>query len=210
MRISATAIVLFALGWLPAAAAEPAQDPLVSAVREAHVLAAEVKAELAKPRPLFKAGFTLALSAPDKDWQAILAKIRNSGEYVEEDGIRPECFRLTDIRGSTTTDHIADYVSAWGFKDSEGVFQPGYASFVSEDWKLSATDKNWHFDQWVFEVNLYGEVAQFRHSMLVENDYGLVLKETTEDLDETSPVAKAKYAALIKHWSEFQPQETKQ
>ena len=183
---------------------------LASAFRAAQTQVAAWKALSPNPRPLFKAGFTLALNAPDQDWQAIRTKLKDHGEYVAEDDPIPACFRLTDIRGSTTAAHIADYVSIVGFVDSAGVFQPGFVAFVSEDWKIGATDKNWHIDQWIYTADLYGQVTAVTHKTFAETDYGKVFNDHYDDINDASPAAQAKYKALIALWSAFQPQETNQ
>ena len=75
---------------------------------------------------------------------------------------------------------------------------------------IDATDKNWHIDQWIYNVDLYGEVTQVTRATTVKTANGQVIENSPEVLDNANPTAQAKYKALIKFWSEFQPQETNQ
>ena len=198
---AAVALLLGLAAWPQAGRCAPDSD-LASAFLAARANVAAEK--IVNHQPDFKAS---EMSTPDPDWQAILAKLRDYGKFVTASDPIPASFQLADVRGSTAAAHIADYVVIWGGA-ANGAFQPLFVSFVSEDWEIDAADKNWHVDQWLYSVDLYGKVTQVIRVTLVETATGEVLAYSSKVPGDAD--AQAKYEALIKLWLEFQPQETKQ
>ena len=211
---AAVALLLGLAAWPQAGRCAPtvtAEPALVSALQEAHTQVATWKILDPKPQPVFKAGFSLALNAPDKDWQAILTKLRNKGKYAAAYITMPARFQLADVRGPMSAAHTEDSVEIWGEADDAGVFHPQCVLFTSQDWMVDATNRNWHIDEWIYIVDLYGEITKVTHSMTVESaDHQVLKSDEPEVLDNASPAVQDKYKALIKFWSEFQPQETNQ
>jgi hypothetical protein len=78
------------------------------------------------------------------------------------------------IPNAPTEAHHADYFSVVGGVNSNGTFIAGHAEDVSENWQINSAG-DWDVDQWLFVVNLMGDVTLSLHYHLMENKAGDVL-----------------------------------
>lgn len=185
----------FAAEALPAFASfDPAQLSAlragVAALKSSPIAAAQ------KPAPSLP-------SVPAEKWNAVLAKIRDKGEYKHSDDQgTPSYFALEDVRGPVDAAHTADYAAAFGeVSEDDGLFHAGWVDIVSENWTFDAKH-NWRIEQRLFRVGIDGTVKSAMHNVLHETPDRHVLGE-----DELDPEvgAKASLDSLIARWSQYQP-----
>lgn len=117
-----------------------------------------------------------------------------NGEYIRYLGHR--------VPDAETEPRTADYVSVLGIKE-QGEFYPFSVHVISERWTLDE-DKNWDLDQWIYILNISGDIIRFAHNLLKLTDYGRLLDFKT--LPE--PAEQAVYGLQLKlnEWFERLPQ----
>jgi hypothetical protein len=186
---------------LAAAAARAQEAPGEAALGSAFAAARAVLAAGAARAMLASPRATAPKGAGADAWNAILAKAEAGGTYSPENEDIPATMGLQRVVGAAAADHVADYFNLWGGKDANGVFQAGSASFVSEDWRI--IDGDWNIDQWIFQLNMDGSIAQPTHNVLVETMDGQVLQDDGDPLPNTDPRIAQEYQSLITFWTAY-------
>jgi len=157
-----------------------------------------------KPKPAPQADAALPI-APEATWQKILDAIRAKGKFdAGRPPFVPANFGLEDVKGPKDGDHAAEYASAFGMLNDDEQFEAKLVTFVSETW-TKAADGNWHIDQWIFGMDVYGEVKKVGHGQLVESDDHSVLSENEDSLAPGDPRVAAKFKSLLDLWSTPRP-----
>ena len=220
MKISKTRITLALAVFAPlcalrAAAEEPAwaaameTGGVLAAIQKVKAPAAPLKTravpvqwlQQVPPKAKAAAGGAPA-SVPDQVWQKILGKLKTKGKYTPEKSVfQPASFDLEVVVGDKKADHHADYVDAFGELNDDDLFEAEQLTFTNQDWKIGA-DGNWHLDQWVLEMDVYGTVQGAEHAQIVQGkDYKLVAKPITEEFDAADPIVAAKCKTLSQFWA---------
>src|SRR5262249_16926853 len=70
-----------------------------------------------------------------------------------------------------TKPRTMNYFSTVGGKDSQGVYQIGNESLVSETWTIDAQG-NWNIDQYIFVTTSETEAYQYAHNVVTEKQDG--------------------------------------
>lgn len=152
------------------------------------------------------------------DWQALIHRIGEKGEYFEPSGEIGPRFELKDIRGPERAPHRAEYIDLWGGL-SGGRFFPAYVRLVSEDWrafKPSDSDSPktrercsketcLYIDQWIFTLKLDGSIMDFLHDGDVENP-GMDVIESLW-FRPTEGEGKTELGRLLSAWYRFEPKK---
>ncbi|MBI4377087.1 MAG: hypothetical protein HY549_11635 [Elusimicrobia bacterium] len=137
-------------------------------------------------------------------WRDILEKVRKFGTTYPEDGRFPGGYGLSDIRGETASDHLADYVNLWGFWNGKGDFFPSFATMVSEDLKI-AGDGNWHINQWLFQLDLEGIPTSISKVFMIQTKERRVLEHRSEGKTLADAETKKRHESLVEQWHKFEP-----
>ncbi len=207
MKISklGTALTLAAVASLGARNASSQVDMTGAAGALSSIEALKIQAaKTPKPGAKAPAG-TPAPTADDAAWQKIVDAVKAKGKYTaEQPPFKPGTFSLEDAVGDAKADHTVDKASALGALNEDGQFETMGFVFGSQDWKLGA-DGNWKLDSWVFETNVYGELAEAVHIVAVLDPSKKPVSGGPEKLDPADPRIAAKFKTVIDHWSAPRP-----
>ena len=70
---------------------------------------------------------------------------------------------------------------------------------------LDPKDGNWRIDQWMFMTDIYGEVGDAGHGVIIQTPDGKTVSATPEKLNPADPKIQTQYDAMLKHWAERKP-----
>lgn len=183
---------------LPAPAFAQAPSPLQSLLTSQ----AQQLAEVLVPAPAAPAPAAQEGECPG--WDAVVKKTLQSGVFTEADEYIPAGRGLADLSAPKGQPHTASYFNLWGAVNEEGVFVPGFATMVYEDWSLTP-EGNWHVDQWLFSLDLDGTPNRVSHGFIDETPDGQVLDMHSDQLDPAGREAWEKREQLVEKWEAFTP-----
>ena len=104
-----------------------------------------------------------------------------------------------------TQPHLAEYFSTMGVFDSAHRYNALYVSAVSENWSKDG-DGNWVIDQWIWQVDLRGNLKSVYHGILVETANGTVLDVRNAPAGAAdSPEELQRWGAKLAEWLAFKP-----
>lgn len=147
-----------------------------------------------------------APTANDAVWQKVLEAVKTDGVYTPEAGRMPGTFSLEDVMGDPKANHTIQGITVGGLLNEEGQFQAIGAILIVSNFKLDPKDGNWRVEQWVFETDIYGQVANAGHGTAVQTPDGKVVSAAPDKLNPADPKIQAQYDAMLKHWAERKPE----
>lgn len=159
-------------------------------------------AKEAKAAPQKPAAGPKAPSAPEATWAKIVAAVKKDGKYKPEAGMMPGRFSLEDSTGDVKGDHTVQSISFLGMLDEDEKFEALGAMLVIKVYTLDPKDGNFHIDMWMFQTDVYGEVANAGHGVLVTSPDGKTVSQTPDQLNPADPKIQAQYDLMLKHWAE--------
>lgn len=162
---------------------------------------AQVKAKPQKPAPVAPK----APVADDAVWQKVLETVKRDGAYKPGAGPLPGAFTIDDSTGDPKGAHVEQSVAVLGMINDEEQFEAMGAIFVVKSYTLDPKDGNWRVDQWMFMTDIYGEVGDGGHGLVIQTPDGKTVSAVPEKLDPADPKIKAQYDAMLKHWAERTP-----
>ncbi len=174
-----------------------------SALTEGAPLPAQFAALKAKPRK--PAAPPAAPSAPEAVWQKVLETVKRDAEYTPGAGPMPSAFSIEDSTGDPKGAHVKHAITVLGMINDEEQFEAMGAIIVFMESKLNAKDGNYHVEQWMFQTDIYGDVGDVGHGVIVKSPDGKPLGSTNSALDPADPKIQKQYDALLKHWAERTP-----
>ncbi len=205
MKISrlGTALTLAALAATGARSASAQVDMTGAAGALSSIRALKAQAAQA-PKPGPKKGVPPP-TADDAAWQKIVAAVKAKGKYIpEQPPIKPGSFNLEDVSGDPKADHTVEKAAALGALNEDGLFETLGFVFGSQTWKLAAGG-NWNLDSWIFETDVYGELASVAHIVAVLDPARELVSGGPDRLTTSDPRIAPKYKAVIDHWSAPRP-----
>lgn len=164
---------------------------------------AQFKALKAKPRK--PAAPPAAPSAPEAVWQKVLETVKRDAEYKPGVGPMPSLFSIEDSSGDLKGAHVKHGITVLGMINDEEQFEAMGAIIVFAASKLDAKDGNYHVEQWVFQTDIYGEVGEAAHGVIILSPDGKPMGSKRSALDPADPKIQKQYDALLKHWAERTP-----
>ena len=145
-------------------------------------------------------------TASDAVWQKVLEAVKKDGKYTPEaPPIMPGSFSLEDTTGDPKADHTTQTITVLGLLNEEEQFEAMGVMIVIQDFKIDPKNGNMTADQWAFETDVYGEVANAIHIVVVKSPDGKTVSTTPEKLNPSDPKIQAQYDAMLKHWAERKP-----
>ena len=96
--------------------------------------------------------------------------------------------------------HWAKYLSAVGAADSEGTFHAWRIHAVFENWVLNE-NQQWEIDQWLYVLNMQGQIQRLSHYFLKEEKDGHVLEHRqweTGSIDD--PTEQQRFKQFLQPW----------
>ena len=161
---------------------------------------AKIKAKRQKPAPAPKAP-----TADDAVWQKVLETVKRDGVYKPGAGPLPGAFTIDDSTGDPKGAHVEHSVAVLGMVNEEELFEAMGAIFVVKSYTIDPKDGNWRVDQWMFMTDIYGEVGDGGHGLVIQTPDGKTLSATPEKLNPADPKIQAQFNAMLKHWAERAP-----
>ncbi len=162
---------------------------------------AQAKAKPQKPAP----PVVKPPSAPDAVWQKVLETVKNGGIYKPGADPMPSAFTIDDSSGDAKADHETHSIAVLGLINDDEKFEAMGAILVFKSHKLDPKDGNWRIDQWMFMTDIYGEVADAGHGVIIQTPDGKTVSATPEKLNPADPKIQAQYDTMLKHWAERKP-----
>lgn len=161
---------------------------------------AGLKAKPQKPAPAPKAPV-----ADDAVWQKVLETVKRDGVYKPGNGPLPSAFTIDDSTGDPKAAHVERSIAVLGMINDDEQFEAMGAIFVVKSYTLDPKDGNWRIDQWMFMTDIYGEVGDGGHGLVIQTPDGKTLSAVPEKLDPADPKIKTQFDAMLKHWAERKP-----
>jgi len=161
---------------------------------------AQAKAKPQKPAPAPKAPV-----AADAVWQKVLETVKRDGVYKPGEGPLPSAFTIDDSTGDPKAAHVERSVAVLGMINDDEQFEAMGAIFVVKSYTLDPKDGNWRVDQWMFMTDIYGEVGDGGHGLVIQTPDGKTVSAVPEKLSPSDPRIQAQYDAMIKYWAERAP-----
>lgn len=161
---------------------------------------AAAKAKPQKPAPAPKPPV-----ADDATWQKVLETVKRDGVYKPGAGPLPSVFAIDDIAGDPKGAHEARSVAVLGMINDDEQFEAMGAIFVSKSVTVDPKNGNRTVDQWMFMTDIYGEVGEGGHVVVVQTPEGKTLSTTPDNLAPSDPKIQAQYDKMLKHWAERAP-----
>lgn len=146
-----------------------------------------------------------APSAPDAVWQKVLEAVKADGKFIAGAGPMPSMFSIQDSTGDPKANHAKQHITVVGMLNEEEQFEAMGVMLVAQTFKLDPKDGNTTVDQWAFEVDIYGEVGNAVHVVVIKSSDGKVISATPEKLNPADPKIQAQYDMMLKHWAERTP-----
>lgn len=144
--------------------------------------------------------------ANDAVWQKVLETIKRDGAYKAGGGFMPATFSIEDKTGDPKGDHQMRAITFLGALNDEEKFEAMGGMMVFMDFKLDPKDGNFHVEQWLFEVDVYGEVQNAGHGTVITTVDGKKISATPDKIGPADPKVQAQYDSMLKYWAERKPQ----
>ena len=144
-------------------------------------------------------------AAPGDIWAKIVEAVKKDGKFKAGEAPLPSDFTIEEVVGDPKADHTAQTVSFVGEINDDERFAALGAILVTREYKLDPKDGNFHVDQWMIMTDVYGQAISAMHANVVENSAGETVSMTPDKLTPGDPRLKAKFDAMLKHWSERKP-----
>lgn len=161
---------------------------------------AQIKAKPQKP-----VAPPTAPSAPEAVWKKVLETVKRDAEYKPGVGPMPSLFSIEDSTGDPKGEHVKQAISVLGMLNEEEQFVAMGVIMVFAESKLNAKDGNYHVEQWVFQTDIYGDVGEAAHGVIIMSPDGKPLGSKRSALDPADPKIQKRYDAMLKHWAERTP-----
>ncbi|MBI2789925.1 MAG: hypothetical protein HYX59_14720 [Elusimicrobia bacterium] len=161
---------------------------------------AQAKAKPQKPAPAPKAPV-----ADDAVWQKVLETVKRDGVYKPGNGPLPGAFTIDDSSGDPKGARVERSVAVLGMINDDEQFEAMGAIFVVKSYTLDPKDGNFRVDQWMFMTDIYGEVGDGGHGLVIQTPDGKTVSAVPEKLSPSDPRIQAQYDAMIKYWAERAP-----
>lgn len=204
-RAAVVAVVLVSVGLRASAQNGDARFAAALAGDELKV-PSQLRAAPQRPTPATPAK-PKAPVANDAVWQKVLETIKRDGAYkAGMGGIVPATFSLEDKTGDPKADHQMRGLTFLGMLNDEEMFEAMGGLMVFMDFKLDPKDGNFHVEQWLFEVDMYGEVQNAGHGTVITTVDGKKISATPDKIGPADPKVQAQYDSMLKYWAERQPQ----
>jgi hypothetical protein len=107
-------------------------------------------------------------------WNQIVQKILKNGSDMDSYDGTYRTLSVFQPEDKEQT-HWAKYLSAVGAADSEGTFHAWRIHAVFENWVLNE-NQQWEIDQWLYVLNMQGQIQRLSHYFLKEEKDGHVLE----------------------------------
>ncbi len=109
-------------------------------------------------------------------WEVLLRAALAKGQPKPGGNEREVWFILSHkTPGDESQPHAADHFSVVSWRVDSGKQVPAYVSAVSERWDKDPND-NWVLDQWIWRVDLKGDMERVTHKRLVKQPDNRVLE----------------------------------
>ena len=158
-----------------------------------------------KAKPQKPAAAPKPPAANDAVWQKVLETVKRDGVYKPGAGPLPGAFTIDDSTGDPKGAHVEHSVAVLGMVNEEELFEAMGAIFVVKSYTIDPKDGNWRVDQWMFMTDIYGEVGDGGHGLVIQTPDGKTLSATPEKLNPADPKIQAQFNAMLKHWAERAP-----
>jgi hypothetical protein len=117
----------------------------------------------------------------------------------------PGSFSLEDVVGDPKADHTVQNIIVLGLLNDDEKFEAMGAMLVITESKLDPKSGNWTLEQWGFETDIYGQVADIGQGTVVKTPDGKVVSTSHATIDPADPKIKTRFDAMLKHWAERKP-----
>lgn len=201
-RRALLALAVITFVFARASAQTESDDAFSSALSQGAPAPAQFSALKAKPQ---KPAAPAAPSAPEAVWQKVLEAVRNDGTYEPGTGPMPGMFSIEDSTGDPKGAHVKHAITILGMINDDGQFEAMGAVIVFAESKLNAKDGNYHVEQWMFQTDIYGDVEQAGHGVILMSPDGKPLGSKRSELKPADPKIQKQYDAMLKHWAERTP-----
>lgn len=162
---------------------------------------ARVKAKPQKPA----APAPKAPAADEAVWAKVLETVKRDGKYKPAPNeLMPSAFSIEESTGDPKGDRTMRAISVLGMINDEEQFEPMGAMLIVMEFKVGK-DGNTTLDQWMFQTDIYGEVGNAAHAVVVKDPSGNTVSGAPEKLNPADPKIQAKYDSMLKHWAERKP-----
>lgn len=161
---------------------------------------AGLKAKPQKPAPAPKAPV-----ASDAVWQKVLETVKRDGIYKPGADPLPSAFTIDDSTGDPKGAHVEHSVAVLGVVNEEELFEAMGAIFVVKSYTVDPKDGNFRVDQWMFMTDIYGEVGDGGHGLVILTPDGKTVSAVPEKLNPADPKIQAQFDSMLKHWAERKP-----
>lgn len=158
-----------------------------------------------KAKPRKPAAPPAAPSAPEAVWQKVLETVKRDGEYKPGVGPMPSVFSIDDSTGDPKAAHVENSIAVLGMINDDEQFEAMGAIFVVKSFTIDPKDGNWRIDQWMFMTDIYGEVGDGGHAVVIQTPDGKTVTAVPEKLNPSDPKIQKQYDAMLKHWAERTP-----
>ena len=135
----------------------------------------------------------------------MLETVKRDGVYKPGNGPLPSAFTIDDSTGDPKGAHVEQSVAFLGMINEEEQFEAMGAIFVVKSYTLDPKDGNWRVDQWMFMTDIYGEVGDGGHALVVQTPDGKTVSAVPEKLSPSDPKIQTQLDAMLKHWAERTP-----
>jgi hypothetical protein len=132
-------------------------------------------------------------------WNQIVQKILKNGTDMDSYDGTYRTLSLFQPEDKEQT-HWAKYLSAVGAADSEGTFHAWRIHAVFENWVLNE-NQQWEIDQWLYVLNMQGQIQRLSHYFLKEEKDGHVLEHRqweTGSIDD--PTEQQRFKQFLQPW----------
>lgn len=193
---------VFALLLPLAASAGEFEASLGDIQEKAKIRMAQVRAVPKRPaQPVAPAAALPAAS--DADWAKVIAKVQKDGKFKQGGFLTPATFTLEEKTGDEKADHQQRVVRFMGGINDDEKFEAMGAVIVWMDYKLDPATGNFKAEQWIFEVDLYGQMTDMGHMTAVMTPDGKPTAPPVQDqtLKAGDPRLQPQFEAQVKFWA---------
>lgn len=188
---------------LPLGARADDFEASLAAIQES---ASKAKIQMAQVRVVPKRPAAPAAALPaasDADWAKIIAKVQKDGKFKQGGFLTPAKFTLEEKTGDEKADHETRAVQFLGAINDDEKFEAMGAIVVVMTYKLDPATGNFNAEQWMFEVDLYGQMTDMGHMTAVMTPDGKPAAPPTPDqtLKAGDPRLAQQFEAQIKFWA---------
>jgi hypothetical protein len=196
-------IALAAIAFVTSRASAQTDASFASSLQQgvpAFAQVAGLKAKPQKPAPAPKAP-----AANDAVWQKVLETVKRDAAFKPGADPLPSAFTIDDSTGDPKSAHVDNSVAVLGLVNDDGQFEAMGAIFVVKSYTLDPKDGNFRIDQWMFMTDIYGEVGEAGHGLVIQTPEGKTLSAVPEKLNPADPKIQAQLDAMLKYWAERKP-----